>query len=162
MIHRNLIAAIGLGAALAATIGAAQAFDESKYPDLRGEWRGTGGNKWPTPAPLTAEYQAIFEANLQRPGGRRTGRHAHHRLPAAPGLRGYSPKFSYFYCGELSNMSSAETVPEVTLGRVVAPRNKKSPAPEFRVKTFRHTYIVLSYDKQPKLLKRKVKMPLNS
>jgi hypothetical protein len=32
---------------------------------LKGEWRGTGGNKWPTPAPLTAEYQAIFEANLR-------------------------------------------------------------------------------------------------
>jgi hypothetical protein len=38
---------------------------------LKGEWRGTGGNKWPTPAPLTAEYQAIFEAGLaeQERGG---------------------------------------------------------------------------------------------
>ena len=68
---RNLIGAIGLGLALAATVSAAQAFDETKYPDLRGEWHGTGGNKWPTPAPLTAEYQAVFEANLkdQQGGG---------------------------------------------------------------------------------------------
>jgi hypothetical protein len=71
MIYRNLIAAIGLGLALTATISVARAFDEAKYPDLRGEWRGTGGNKWPTPAPLTAEYRAIFEANLrdQEAGG---------------------------------------------------------------------------------------------
>src|SRR5260370_33893445 len=71
MHYRNLIGAIALSAALAATIGAARAFDESKYPDLRGEWHGTGGNKWPTPAPLTAEFQAIFEANLrdQQAGG---------------------------------------------------------------------------------------------
>jgi len=46
-------------------IAPAQAFDESKYPDLRGVWMGTGGNKWPAPAPLTLEYQAIFEANLR-------------------------------------------------------------------------------------------------
>ena len=71
MIYRKVIGAIGIGLALAATMGAAQAFDETKYPDLRGEWNGTGGNKWPTPPPLTAEYQAIFEANLkdQQAGG---------------------------------------------------------------------------------------------
>ncbi len=71
MIYRNVIGAIGLVAALAATIGAARAFDETKYPDLRGEWQGTGGNKWPAPAPLIPEYQAIFEANLkdQQAGG---------------------------------------------------------------------------------------------
>jgi hypothetical protein len=67
--------AIGLSLALlAATLVAtttARAHDESKYPDWSGVWRGTGGNKWPTPAPLTAEYQKIFEANLrdQEAGG---------------------------------------------------------------------------------------------
>src|SRR6516162_2143871 len=40
----------------------AMAFDESKYPDLSGEWRGTG-NRWPTNPPLTPEYQAVWEAN---------------------------------------------------------------------------------------------------
>jgi hypothetical protein len=59
---------------LAATLVAtttARAHDESKYPNWSGVWRGTGGNKWPTPAPLTAEYQAIFDANLrdQEAGG---------------------------------------------------------------------------------------------
>src|SRR5882757_2146793 len=65
------ILAVALAATLVASIGGAQAFDETRYPDLKGEWRGTGGNKWPTPAPLTAEYQAIFEANLrdQEAGG---------------------------------------------------------------------------------------------
>jgi hypothetical protein len=71
MLGRNLMGAIALASLLALSAGAALAFDESKYPDLRGEWTGTGGNKWPTPAPLIAEYQAIFEANLhdQAAGG---------------------------------------------------------------------------------------------
>ena len=59
------ILAVALAATLVTSIGGAQAFDETRYPDLKGEWRGTGGNKWPVPAPLTAEYQAIFEANLR-------------------------------------------------------------------------------------------------
>jgi hypothetical protein len=65
------IGALALLAALVAVAPQAQAFDDSKYPDLKGVWRGTGGNKWPTPAPLTAEYQKIFEANLrdQEAGG---------------------------------------------------------------------------------------------
>jgi len=67
--------AIGLSLALlAATLVAtttARAHDEANYPDWSGVWHGTGGNKWPTPAPLTAEYQKIFEANLrdQEAGG---------------------------------------------------------------------------------------------
>jgi hypothetical protein len=59
------IFAVALATILVASIAGAQAFDETRYPDLKGEWRGTGGNKWPAPAPLTAEYQAIFEANLR-------------------------------------------------------------------------------------------------
>ncbi len=71
MSFRGSLGAIAFVTALAAAIPAARAFDESKYPDLRGVWRGTGGNKWPTPAPLIPEYQAIFEANLrdQEAGG---------------------------------------------------------------------------------------------
>jgi hypothetical protein len=71
MLGRNLMGAAALACALALSAGTARAFDESKYPDLRGEWNGTGGNKWPTPAPLIPEYQAIFEANLrdQEAGG---------------------------------------------------------------------------------------------
>jgi hypothetical protein len=59
------IFAVALATILVASIAGAQAFDETRYPDLKGEWRGTGGNKWPAPAPLTPEYQAIFEANLR-------------------------------------------------------------------------------------------------
>src|SRR5262245_45222658 len=40
----------------------AVALDESKYPDLSGEWHGSG-NRWPTNPPLTPEYQAVWEAN---------------------------------------------------------------------------------------------------
>jgi hypothetical protein len=71
MNYRNSIAAIVLVAALAALTFRARAFDESKYPDWSGVWHGTGGNKWPAPAPLTAEYRTIFEANLrdQEEGG---------------------------------------------------------------------------------------------
>jgi len=61
---RSVFAAV-LAIGLIAITNGALALDETRYPDLKGEWRGTGGNKWPTPAPLTPEYQAIFEANLR-------------------------------------------------------------------------------------------------
>ncbi len=75
---RHLTCATALAAALLTTIGA-QAFDESKYPDLKGQWRRVAvpsgfyrgvqydPHKSAGPgqqAPLTPEYQAIFEANL--------------------------------------------------------------------------------------------------
>jgi hypothetical protein len=65
--------------------GAANAHDEPKYPDWKGQWVRPGpggGNAWdPTKRlgrgeepPLTAEYQAIFEAGLadQAAGGQGT------------------------------------------------------------------------------------------
>src|SRR5215467_10700784 len=60
--------------ALLMSLTGAWAHDESKYPDWAGQWRRPPGvnNQWdPTKprgqegAPLTAEYQAIFEANLK-------------------------------------------------------------------------------------------------
>src|SRR5262252_8715672 len=72
-------------AALAITVGSASAADDSKYPDLKGQWRttnrgliagGAGGLRWdesrpPSTAPnlgqdppLTPEYKNIYEANL--------------------------------------------------------------------------------------------------
>jgi hypothetical protein len=83
MIDRSSIAALALLAALCGTIGSAQAFDDSKYPNLKGQWRIIGGpmrfdtNKpWGLgqQAPLIPEYQAIFEANLkdQAEGGQGT------------------------------------------------------------------------------------------
>jgi hypothetical protein len=69
-----------LTSALLMTMGVAQAFDDSKYPDWNGQWRRPPGvnNQWDPSkprlkeeAPLTPEYQAIYEANLkdQEAGG---------------------------------------------------------------------------------------------
>jgi hypothetical protein len=60
--------------ALIIMIGSAQAFDDSLYPDLKGQWtRATPDTSFDPSkppgrgqqAPLTPEYQAIFEANLR-------------------------------------------------------------------------------------------------
>ena len=80
MLDRSSIGAIALAAALGATLAGAQAWDDAKYPDFKGQWRVIGGpmrydgsKPWGPgqQAPLTAEYQAIFEANLadQAAGG---------------------------------------------------------------------------------------------
>jgi hypothetical protein len=88
MLDRSLIGALVLAsglaaAALAVTMVDARAFDDTKYPDLKGQWRPVGGPMRFDPtkpwgqgqqAPLTPEYQAIFEANLadQAAGGQGT------------------------------------------------------------------------------------------
>ncbi len=76
MLDRSSIGAFALMAALAMSIGGAAALDDSKYPNLKGQWvraegaRGVGRFDPTKPpgrlqeAPLTAEYQAIYEANL--------------------------------------------------------------------------------------------------
>jgi hypothetical protein len=73
MLYRRALTAIALTAALMAGISGARALDE-KYPDLRGQWYAVGGSVKYVPdkprglgqeAPLTPEYQAIFEANLK-------------------------------------------------------------------------------------------------
>src|SRR6516162_7482839 len=77
MSHGNPIAAMALAAALCAVHSGAQAFEDSKYPDLHGQWiRAAGDADGPRfdphkppgrgqEPPLTPEYQAIFEANLR-------------------------------------------------------------------------------------------------
>jgi hypothetical protein len=81
MMHdRNSIAStarmIAPAAALLMSMAAAWAFDESKYPDLKGQWDRGGPARWadPATAPLTPEYRAIFEENLkdQAAGGQGT------------------------------------------------------------------------------------------
>src|SRR5262245_18929069 len=76
MLYRSSLVAISLLAVLFLAIVDAQAWDDQKYPDLKGQWvRAEGarcvGRFDPTKppgrlqeAPLTAEYQAIYEANL--------------------------------------------------------------------------------------------------
>jgi hypothetical protein len=77
----RLLTSMALGAALIVANAAASAHDESKYPDWSGQWRRPPGVgiQWdpskplgpPQQAPLTAEYQKIFEASLadQKAGG---------------------------------------------------------------------------------------------
>jgi hypothetical protein len=85
MSYRALIATATLAAALTLPLAAAQAFDESKYPDWSGAWRripvpGVTGQPGYDPtkrlgraqqAPLTPEATAIMEASIadQAKGG---------------------------------------------------------------------------------------------
>jgi hypothetical protein len=85
MPHRALIATAALAAALTLPLAAAQAFDESKYPDWSGAWHripvpGVTGQPGYDPtkrlgraqqAPLTPEATAIMEASMaeQAKGG---------------------------------------------------------------------------------------------
>jgi hypothetical protein len=87
MLYRNLIGAVVL-AALAMPAGDARAWDDTKYPDWKGQWMGGWINPAPgvtgqpsydqsksdgrrQQAPLTPEYQAVLEASLadQAAGG---------------------------------------------------------------------------------------------
>ena len=79
MAKRIWIATLTLAAGLSLLAGAAQAFDESKYPDWKGKWQRPVGErpvgvKPPDKAPLTAEYQAIFDWDVadQKAGGHGT------------------------------------------------------------------------------------------
>jgi hypothetical protein len=75
MRSKNSSGAIALTAAILMTIVGAQAQDANKYPDWSGQWRRAEGgpnrydpSKPPGRAqeiPLTAEYQAIYEAGLK-------------------------------------------------------------------------------------------------
>src|SRR5205809_4311660 len=78
---RGTIGAAALGAALCMVFDGAQGFDETKYPDWSGQWQRPAGVgvQWDQSkplgraqqAPLTPEYQALFEASLadQAAGG---------------------------------------------------------------------------------------------
>jgi hypothetical protein len=82
MVLRTAIHAAALAVSCATLVSDAQAFDQTRYPDLRGQWRRaeTGTFRFDPSkpwgpgqeAPLTAEYQSIFEANLlaRPPAGR--------------------------------------------------------------------------------------------
>jgi len=81
MQFRNSVGALTVAAVLVATTGLVQAFDDAKYPDLSGAWDRTGGaaprfdnskpRGLPQQAPLTPEYQKLYEASLadQAAGG---------------------------------------------------------------------------------------------
>jgi hypothetical protein len=77
MLYRSTIGVLTI-AIVALAGSAAQAFDESKYPNLKGKWERLQGPAGiprfalgPVKAPLTPEYQAIYNANVasQTAGG---------------------------------------------------------------------------------------------
>lgn len=79
MVHRGFIATLTLAAGIGLLASSVQAFDESKYPDWSGKWQRPEGERpvWQRPpdkAPLTAEYQAIFDWDVadQKSGGHGT------------------------------------------------------------------------------------------
>jgi hypothetical protein len=80
MLYRSPLRAIAVMAALLMTAGGAFAFDDAKYPNLKGQWvraRPPAGVTGQGPfdpdkswgrgqqAPLTSEYQKVFEASLK-------------------------------------------------------------------------------------------------
>src|SRR5258707_3966741 len=87
-------------AGLLMAIGSAEAFDDSKYPNLKGQWerfvvRGVPGQPsfdqtkgWGAlqGAPLTPEYQAIFEENVKEQDAGGLGPGADHARRVSAGM----------------------------------------------------------------------------
>src|SRR6202163_125789 len=84
MLFRSLIGAVAVMATLIAASDGARAFDDAKYPNLKGQWlraRPPAGVTGQAPfdpdkswglaqqAPLTPEYQKVLEASLADQGG---------------------------------------------------------------------------------------------
>ena len=72
MFQRSL-SSLALAGALCLAVSGAQAFDESKYPNWKGQWvRIGGGGQWDTTKPpvrgqqppITEQYRAIWEKNI--------------------------------------------------------------------------------------------------
>jgi len=100
MLPRNSIGAIVMTAALLTALSGAQAFDDAKYPDLKGQWNryvvpGVAGQPsfdqtkpWGKgqQAPLTPEYQAVLDASIadQQRGG--LGNNVEHSMCVAAGM----------------------------------------------------------------------------
>jgi hypothetical protein len=70
MRYQGSIGVVALAAAVAAlsmTPSRARAADDSRYPDWKGQWTRVGNPNWTQPggpkAPLTPEYQKVYEAN---------------------------------------------------------------------------------------------------
>jgi hypothetical protein len=71
MLYRGFICALVLASALCAALTGARAWDDSKYPYFSGQWRPIGGPgrfARDQNAPLTPEYQAIFNATKEYGG----------------------------------------------------------------------------------------------
>jgi len=76
MLYRTSIKSLAALVTLMTMACGAWAHDESKYPDFSGQWLRVGGAQWDPSkpgglaqqAPLTPEYQAIYEASLAAQG----------------------------------------------------------------------------------------------
>src|SRR4029077_19731394 len=103
MLFNRSIAAMALAAAMIIA-GRPASGNDMKYPAWDGQWRNPtanrGGNPWdPTKpmaraqeAPLTPEYQAIFEAGLKslENGGQGNSRGTRCELPGMPKVMNFS------------------------------------------------------------------------
>jgi hypothetical protein len=77
MLYRTSIKPIAAAITLTIMACSAWAHDESKYPDFSGQWRRVGGTQWDPSkppglrqqAPLTPEYQAVYETSLAAQAG---------------------------------------------------------------------------------------------
>jgi hypothetical protein len=78
MSYRSLSGTLFAIAALCVTAAGAQAFDDAKFPEWKGQWVRVGDGRWDTSkprlgqqAPLTPEYQAFLQWSItdQRNGG---------------------------------------------------------------------------------------------
>ena len=79
MLGRRSLGLVALAGALTIAVCRAQAGDDTRYPDLKGEWMRLGSGSFDPgkpaglgqKAPLTAEYQAVLEASVaeQAAGG---------------------------------------------------------------------------------------------
>ena len=68
MLYRGSIRVLALAGAVCVTLTGASAWDDSKYPDFSGQWRPIGGPgrfARDQRAPLTSDYQAIFNATKE-------------------------------------------------------------------------------------------------
>jgi hypothetical protein len=66
MLGRGLLCGLAAAGLVAA---AAQAAEEARYPDFKGQWERASSTRWGpgrtnATAPLTAEYRAIYNANV--------------------------------------------------------------------------------------------------
>jgi hypothetical protein len=66
MRYPSTIGAFAIAGALMTAVTGAQAFDDSKYPNMKGQWVRIGNPNWQPivgKPPLTPEYQKVFDAN---------------------------------------------------------------------------------------------------
>jgi len=71
MLHWSSVGAFALAATLVTGVDIAQAFDDAKYPDWKGQWMRIGDARWDVSkprraqgGPFTPEYQGKLEANI--------------------------------------------------------------------------------------------------